>query len=45
VSRLGYALVERIGLATVANATSVAALVLLGGAAGRACCATSWSPG
>jgi glycerol-3-phosphate O-acyltransferase len=31
VSRLGYALVERIGLATVANATSVAALVLLGG--------------
>jgi glycerol-3-phosphate O-acyltransferase len=31
VSRLGHALVERIGLATVANATSVAALVLLGG--------------
>lgn len=31
VSRLGHSLVERIGLATVANATSVAALVLLGG--------------
>ncbi len=31
VSALGYSLVERIGLATVANATSVAALVLLGG--------------
>jgi len=31
VSGLGLSLVERIGLATVANATSVAALVLLGG--------------
>jgi glycerol-3-phosphate O-acyltransferase len=32
VSGLGHSLVERIGWATVANATSVAAVVLLGGA-------------